>query len=260
VRSENELFNRAEIRDVIAYLRLAYSPADSPALARVINTPPRRLRHVEQALRRLPVPVAELPGWAHKRGGPPARRRVEELLALVNRLHAEAEGCTPSQVLGQVLDRTGYDVWVAGSLHADRRLASLQEFGRVLEGSAALDLGTWLADLHLGELDSTAADQAGAVALSTVHGAKGQEWPVVFLLGVEDGLLPMVARFAADQSLDDEERRLVYVAVSRPQVLLYLTYCLSRRPVVDGETGLPERRRLSRYLYTLPANVVERVA
>ena len=80
VRADADLFGRPEVRDLVAYLRLAHSPTDGPALARIINTPPRRLRLVEQALRRRPVAAADLPRWAQKRGGPPARRAVETLL------------------------------------------------------------------------------------------------------------------------------------------------------------------------------------
>jgi DNA helicase II / ATP-dependent DNA helicase PcrA len=137
----------------------------------------------------------------------------------------------------------------------------LDALGRLLATSGAPDLGTWLADLHqLGEAAGALPDQAGAVMVSTIHRAKGLEWPVVFLTGAEDGLLPLGAGAGQETASDEAERRLAYVAVSRPQVLLYVTYCRTRRPVQDGELGPPERRRPSRYLYTLPPAVVERVA
>jgi len=259
VRADSALLERPEVRDVIAYLRLAHSPADGPALARIVDTPPRRLRPIEQALRRAPVPTTELPDWAQRRGGPPARRRVEELLALVEDLHQHAQGRPPAEVLALVLDRTRYQTWAATIAGGETRLASLDALGRLLATSGA-DLGTWLADLHLGDVDTRAPDQNGAVIVSTVHRSKGLEWPVVFLVGVEDGLLPLGANAGQETASDEEERRLAYVAVSRPQVLLYVTYCRTRRPLQDGELGPPERRRPSRYLYSLPPTVVERVA
>src|SRR6266542_3307623 len=108
VRSDADLFGQPAVRDVVAYLRLAHCPMDGPALARVVNVPPRRLRDVEQALRKRPVPVPELPVWAHKRGGPTARRSVEQLLGLLDELQQATRQCQPAQALGIVLERTGY--------------------------------------------------------------------------------------------------------------------------------------------------------
>ena len=115
---------------------------------------------------------------------------------------------------------------------------------------------TWLVDLHLGEADTE--PDPNAVALLTVHGAKGREWPVVFVVGVEEGLMPHVRppRSGEPEPDDAEERRLTYVALSRCQVQLYLTYCRSRRPLINGELGRPEPRRPSRYLRALPPDLV----
>jgi DNA helicase II / ATP-dependent DNA helicase PcrA len=128
----------------------------------------------------------------------------------------------------------------------------------LLEQTVAPDLGTWLIDLHLGETDSLPNDNA--VNLLTVHGSKGREWPIVFVCGVEEGLMPHL-RFGGEAEHDDaEERRLTYVALSRCQVQLYLTYCRARRPVVRGQPGRPETRHPSRYLRALPAPLIEPVA
>jgi superfamily I DNA/RNA helicase len=111
--------------------------------------------------------------------------------------------------------------------------------------------------LQLGEAEPEPDQQA--VALLTVHGAKGREWPVVFVVGVEEGLLPHArpGRPGEPAPDDAEERRLTYVALSRCQVQLYLTYCRARRPTRDGEMARPEPRRPSRYLRALPAELVE---
>jgi DNA helicase-2/ATP-dependent DNA helicase PcrA len=252
VRADSALLERPEVRDVVAYLRLAHSPSDVLALARIIDTPPRRLRAIEQALRRTPVPTAELPGWAQRRGGPRARQRVEQLLALIHELHGETQDRAPASALALVLERTGYRAWTGNGSGGEARLASLDAFGRLLAASSAPNLGVWLADLYLEDATGPAPDQAGAVTVSTIHRAKGLEWPVVFLLGVEDGLLPLDAAAGRQVTSDEEERRLAYVAVSRPQVLLYLTYCRTRRPIQDGEIRPSERRRASRYLCALP--------
>lgn len=258
MRPEQDLFTRAEIGDMLAYLRLAHNLTDVPALARILDTPPRRLRAVERAFRKKPVPVAELPDYAQKRGGTSARAAVETLFALLEELHGAAEDQAPVKVLEAALDCTGYAVWLAAQSDGPARLQQVELLHASLEQTAAPDLATWLTDLHLGESDPVPNDNA--VNLLTVHGSKGREWPVVFVVGVEEGLLPHL-RFGGEAEPDDaEERRLTYVALSRCQVQLYLTYCRARRPLVGGQPGRPEARRPSRYLRALPAPLMEPVA
>ena len=256
LRAELDLFRRPEIRDLLAYFRLAHNPGDAPALARILDTPPRRLRAVERAFRRRPVPIDELPDYAHKRGGPPARQAVEALLQLLAELRTANEGGSPVQVFQDVLERTGYLAWLAQQRDGAARLEQVGRLHTLLEHATAPDLATWLADLHLGEAEPAADQQA--VALLTAHGSKGREWPVVFICGLEEGLLPHVrsARPGEREPDDGEERRLAYVALSRCQVQLYLTYCRTRRGTVDGEPGRPEPRRPSRYLRVLPAELI----
>jgi DNA helicase II / ATP-dependent DNA helicase PcrA len=260
LRVEVDLFARAEIRDLLAYLRLAHNPGDGPALARILDTPPRRLRAVERAFRRRPVPVAELPGYAQRRGGQATRAAVEALFTLLTDLHTASQDLPPVRVLEAVLQRTGYTAWLVGQADGPARLQHVEHLHALLEHSTAPDLATWLADLHLGEADPE-PDQH-AVALLTVHRSKGREWPVVFVVGTEEGLLPHVRpQGPGEPEPDDaEERRLTYVALSRCQVQLYLTYCRTRRPMIGGEPGRPEPRRPSRYLRELPPDLVERAA
>jgi DNA helicase-2/ATP-dependent DNA helicase PcrA len=256
LRAEVDLFARSEIRDLLAYLRLAHNPGDAAALARILDTPPRRLRTIERAFRRHPVSAADLAGYAHKVGGQPARLAVEALLALLMDLHALVESRTPVQVLEAVLDRTAYAVWLSSQRDGPGRLQHVEHLHALLLRATAPDLATWLVDLNLGEAD--AEPDQDAVALLTVHGAKGREWPVVFVSGIEEGLLPHVrpARPGEPEPDDAEERRLTYVALSRCQVQLYLTYCRTRRPSVDGEMGKPVPRQPSRYLRALPSDLV----
>jgi DNA helicase-2/ATP-dependent DNA helicase PcrA len=178
------------------------------------------------------------------------------LLALLMDLHALVESRTPVQVLEAVLDRTAYAVWLSSQRDGPARLQHVEHLHALLLHATAPDLATWLLDLNLGEAD-VEPDQ-DAVALLTVHGAKGREWPVVFVSGIEEGLLPHVrpARPGEPEPDDAEERRLTYVALSRCQVQLYLTYCRTRRPSVDGEMGKPVPRQPSRYLRALPSDLV----
>lgn len=261
VRSDADLFAQPEVRDVVAYLRLAHSPTDGPALTRIVNVPPRRLRAIEQALRKRAVPVPELPVWAQKRGGPTARRSVEELLAMLDELQCATRQCRPAQALGIVLERTAYQGWLETQKDGPAKLHHLEELQSVMESSPAPDLATWLIDMHLGEVDGPAFGGTQATLLSTIHGAKGGEWPVVFVIGCEEGLLPHGRPTPAGQPTraDDEERRLAYVAFSRAQVLLYLVYSQARRLPSEAGVGRLEPRHPSRFLITLPPQLIERV-
>jgi DNA helicase-2/ATP-dependent DNA helicase PcrA len=261
LRTELDLLACAEVKDLLAYLRLAHSPADSPALARILNTPPRRLRSIEHAFRSQPVPVAHLPAWAAKRGGTPASAAVEKLLALLDEIHGLGASMRPEAVLDLVLDQTGYGEWMAGQASRRGHLDHVQVLRDLLANSEAPDLATWLADLHLGDVEASPADTA-AVPLLTIHGSKGREWPVVFICGLEEGLLPL-GRTAPDRAgIDerDEERRLAYVALSRSQVQVYLTWCRARTRDADGPEPRRELRQPSRFVRALPPELVQAVA
>jgi DNA helicase-2/ATP-dependent DNA helicase PcrA len=215
---------------------------------------------VERAFRRKPVPLDQLADAAAGRGGGSASEAVKGLIAMLDDLHVKAQDKRPIDALQLVLEHTRYAVWLANQQEGAARLQNLENLHALLEQSAAPDIGTWLADLHLGEADG--APDEKSVCLLTVHAAKGREWPVVFVAGVEEGLLPHVRTPLSGQPEpdDDEERRLTYVALSRCQVLLYLTYCRTRRPIIDGQPGRPEPQQPSRYLRGLPTSMIARVA
>ena len=92
-----------------------------------------------------------------------------------------------------IVDRTGYATWLVSQKEGAMRLDHLKEMERVMESSPAADLATWLVDMHLGETQGVTDADARAVTLSTIHSAKGGEWPVVFVTGLEEGLLPHTA-------------------------------------------------------------------
>jgi DNA helicase II / ATP-dependent DNA helicase PcrA len=260
LRSEADLFACPEVRDLVAYLRLVQSPRDEPALARILNTPPRRLRAVEQAFRKQPVPITELPEWAHRRAGAAARAAVERLLALLDDIHSASRSSRPSEALELVLDRTGYATWLTSTERGRGHLEHVECLRGLLAASEAPDLATWLADLHLDETEAAAADD-GAVPLLTIHASKGREWPVVFIAGWEEGLMPFGrAPSGPDEASDNEERRLAYVALSRSQVQVYLTWCRSRWRGAEGQNGRREFRQPSRYLRALPSELVHPAA
>ena len=233
---------------------------DVAALARVINVPPRRLAAIEQAFRKRPVPVAELPAWAQRRGGPHARRTLEEFLMMLNELHQSTRDRRPVEALEMVLERTGYVAWLSNQKEGQSGIKRVQDLYEVMANSHAPDLATWLIDMHLGDVESSTAQTSNAVVLSTIHAAKGNEWPVVFVVGFEDGLIPHIRPVGESHAGEDEERRLAYVAFSRSQVLLYLVHCQVRRIQGDGPHGRLEPRRVSRFLSSLPPQLLERIA
>jgi len=173
MRAELDLLACAEVKDLLAYLRLAHSPIDSPTLARVLNTPPRRLRSIEHAFRTQPVPIDELPEYASRRDGAPARAAVESFMAMLDEIHSLAVSMRPEQVLELELHRTGFLDWMAGQANRRTHLDHVRALRDLLAASDAPDLGTWLADLHLGEVEAGAPDSA-AVPLLTIHASKGR--------------------------------------------------------------------------------------
>ena len=176
------------------------------------------------------------------------------LLALIEEIHAASQSSRPSEALELVLNRTGYGSWLASSERGRGHLEHVDGLRGLLAASEAPDLATWLADLHLDEAEAAAADDR-AVPLLTIHASKGREWPVVFIAGFEEGLLPF-GHARSDQDGDDEERRLAYVALSRSQVQVYLTWCRSRWRGTDGREGHRELRQPSRYLRALPPDLM----
>src|SRR5262249_1697275 len=153
----------------------------------------------------------------------------------LDEIHSTAVNMRPEQVLDLVLDRTGFADWMAGQASRSTHFEHVRALRDLLAASDAPDLGTWLADLHLGEVDAGPSDSA-AVPLLTIHASKGREWPVVFIAGWEEGLLPFgrSAATGGDQDDRDEERRLAYVALSRSQVQVYVTWCRTRLTNSDG--------------------------
>ncbi len=255
VLGRGDLFARHEVRDAIAYLRLAHDPADPSALARIANTPPRRLGRLAERLRDRPLPPEEFLTLARSYG-PTAANSAISLLALVDDLHDRSTALTLVQMLDLVLERSGYATWLAGQPDASTGLAHLAML-RTLAEQAEEELGAWLADLQLGEEVAPGPD-ARKVLLTTIHGAKGGEWRVVFVVGVEEGLLPHPRALLLKETESaglQEELRVAYVAVTRPRERLYLTCCRTRRLGEHSELCRP-----SRFLRGLPAHLIQRAA
>jgi DNA helicase II / ATP-dependent DNA helicase PcrA len=253
LRGHSDLLAHREVRDALAYLRLAHNPADVAALARVANVPPRGLGRITERLRENPVSLTELVVLARSQGAR-ARQGVDRLRAIVDELHARSTELPPPLLLDFALAKSGYRDWLDGQHDSIGRLAHLATLRELTERSSGL--AALLGDLQLDDGDSGSADDAERVVLSTIHGAKGGEWRVVFVVGLEEGLLPhhrALADPANRDALVEDELRVAYVAITRPRERLYLTCCTTRR-----RGAWVEPRRPSRFLRGLP--LVERAA
>jgi DNA helicase-2/ATP-dependent DNA helicase PcrA len=260
VRGSGDLFTRREVQDAVAYLRLAHDPRDVAALARIVNAPPRRLGRIAGPLRKHPVSSVELPAVA-SRFGQAVRARAEALVALISDLHQQSASLDLATLLDLALDRSGYRDWVGQQPDCAIRVANLAVL-RSLAERAPEDLGTWLAELQLDEGTPEVPDDHDRVLLTTIHGAKGREWRVVFVVGMEEGLLPHGRAVLASPARDgmdgpsaecgiEEELRVAYVAVTRPRERLYLSWCRARR---RGDRV--DQRAPSRFLQNVPPTLL----
>ena len=261
-------YERREVRDALAYLRVVANPEDSVSLRRVLNVPRRGIgdrseamveAHAQrtrttfwQALRS----AADAPGLAAR-----ALTSIEEFVGLLDEVRAAADaGAPPAEVLEQVLDRTGY---LASLEESDdpqdgTRLDNIRELVAVArEYSEAAPDGTLVGFLERVSLVADAddipegEDHGGLVTLMTLHTAKGLEFPVVFLTGMEDGVFPHQRSLSDPQELS-EERRLAYVGVTRARERLYLS-----RAGVRSAWGAPAHNPPSRFLEEIPASLVD---
>ncbi|HEX8351337.1 MAG TPA: UvrD-helicase domain-containing protein, partial [Pyrinomonadaceae bacterium] len=256
-------YERAEVRDVVSYLKLALNPHDSVALMRVVNTPTRglgkqTLDELDRRAKDYGVSLWEAIGIITEQGeglSPRAVSALRKFQSIVEGLVSHAQKESASEVVKAAILDTGYaDALKAeNSDEAESRLENLQELV-----NAAVDYdqeeGGGLRDfIDAAALVSDTDQYKGdaPVTLMTMHSAKGLEFPVVFIVGMEDGLFPH-SRAAADQAEMEEERRLCYVAITRAERFLYLSHAMRRR--VYGEEMAAEP---SQFLNEMPLDSVE---
>jgi DNA helicase-2/ATP-dependent DNA helicase PcrA len=257
-------YERREVRDLLAYLRALVNPADTVSERRILNVPRRGIGDraeacIEALAARERIPFAAALERAHDAPGinPRSAKSVTEfttLMAELRELVAAGEG--PSAVLEKTLERTGYlaELEAEPGVEAEGRVDNLKELIGVArefeerlpdEGVATfLEQVSLVADVD--ELDQS----AGVVTLMTLHNAKGLEFPVVFLTGLEDGVFPHL-RSLSDGGELEEERRLAYVGITRARQRLYLS-----RAVVRSMWGRTSPNPASRFLEEIPDELV----
>ena len=256
-------YQRAEIKDALSYLKVLSSPHDSVSLLRVINTPARgigksTIEQIEQyALEH------ELSVWSaigrlldEKLFPPRAEAALQAFRNMIQELAAMLATAKVSDVLEEILRRTGYTKMLEGDKdpESESRLANLNEL--INAASEAGERGEGVAEFldHAALVaDSDNLDERAPVSLLTLHNAKGLEFPIVFLAGMEEGLFPHMRSLDSKAAME-EERRLCYVGMTRAEKRLFLTSARYRRRWGGGET---EASIPSRFLSEVPEALVQ---
>ncbi|MDU8943082.1 ATP-dependent helicase [Ovoidimarina sediminis] len=254
-------YERMEIRDAMAYFRLAVSPDDDLAFERIVNTPKRGLGdkaqgRIQQAARANGVSLVEGARLlvASKDLGGKGGAELAKLVDGIDRWHAQVRAGTGSHIelAEQILDESGYtEMWQNDKTpEAPGRLENLKELVKALE--AFENLQGFLEHVSL-IMDNETGDTEEKVTIMTLHAAKGLEFPSVFLPGWEDGLFP------SQRSMDEtglkgleEERRLAYVGITRAEEVCTISFAANRRVYGQWQSALP-----SRFIDELPAGHVE---
>jgi DNA helicase-2/ATP-dependent DNA helicase PcrA len=260
VRGGPAFFDRAEVRDVLAWLKVCAAPHDDVSLARIADVPPRGIGDV--SLGRLGewaaasrVPLFRAMGRASEVPGLPrgAAERMAELAAQVERLRAGFRGGRLAEAARALVEEIGLLDHVRRSVRSAeagaRKVEAVEGVIRSLEAWEQRErrpgLDAFLQRLALDSRDEEPDESAG-VTLMTLHGAKGLEFPVVFLVGCEEDLLPVAGIQGEARDLE-EERRLAYVGITRAREVLWLTRARAR-----ARRGKVDPRTPSRFLADLP--------
>ena len=254
-------YERAEIKDLVAYLQVLDNPADAVSLLRIANRPRRGIG--DTSLSRLVtyadgqgITLYEALGRAEEAGlGTAAVRAVTGFKGLMDSLSAQAQDQSVAQVVENVIGRSGY----REALEAERtiealgRLENMQELvgvgGEYDAGEGERSLSGFLQEISLYSDQDALRGEQSLVTLMTIHNAKGLEFRAVFLIGMEEGIFPH-ARSIEEQGIE-EERRLAYVGMTRAMERLTLTHAMARSLYGRRDYNLP-----SRFLDELPGSVV----
>ena len=256
-----KFYSRKEIRDIIAYLNVLANPADNISFERIVNEPKRgiglgSLEKIRDFANLQEMSLLEasanilLSGIKGK-----AAQAAEDLAGIFYRLREQLDELSLTELVEALLDQTGYMTALAiqATLEANARIENIQEFLSVTksfdekeaeeEETGLEKLSRFLNDLALISDTDDGDSEAAEVTLMTLHAAKGLEFPVVFLIGMEENVFPLV-RATDDESDLEEERRLAYVGITRAEKTLYLTNANSR--LLYGRTNYNQPSRFIR--------------
>jgi DNA helicase-2/ATP-dependent DNA helicase PcrA len=263
-------YDRKEIKDLIAYLRLLDNPSDDVSLQRIINVPKRGIGSVtlsalqEAAAQRdssmLDI-ISDLEDYGVLSGR--TAGRVKEFGELISDLKAEKGSRTLTDFISDLLQKTGYlnALEKENSIDSEGRLENIQEFVSAArefennnpEGSLTDFLENIALVSDIDRMEEDPGEGKSSVSMMTLHSAKGLEFPIVFLVGLEEGLFPHSRSMDSEEELE-EERRLCYVGITRAKDRLYLTHTAQRTLY-----GTPNLNMPSRFLKEIPEELTEKV-
>jgi len=271
-----KFYERMEIKDIIAYMKLALNPNDDLAFKRVVNVPTRGIGkttvdRVEEIGIQKSMSLIEAAAWAidHRELNAAATRKLREFLLLLQRLRTKvpttkdglkSDGRTLTDFYHAILDETGYvqRLREENTPEAVARIENLEEFDNSIskfqqERGSDATLQSFLEEMALVQDADQIEEGEDSVTLMTLHISKGLEYPIVFMVGLEEGLFPS-GRAVEDQDpfALEEERRLCYVGMTRAEKKLFITYARSRK-VWGSEQFNP----VSRFLKEIPKELTQ---
>lgn len=257
-----KFYERKEIKDIISYLRLIQNPFDNLSLKRIINEPKRgigktSLDKIEQMSDEIGISMYEIIKDSDQYGLNRVFLNSREFVNCIEELRAKKDDLKLSELIKETLKKTGYTKALENenTIEAENRIENLDEFLTVAiefeEESAENHLSDFLEGITLSSDIDNMEETEETVTLMTLHSAKGLEFPVVFLVGMEEGIFPGYKSISEPQELE-EERRLCYIGITRAKENLYLT-CSKQRTIFGSTSCNP----VSRFLKEIPSDLLD---
>ncbi len=257
-----KFYERKEIKDIISYLRLIYNFSDNISLRRIINEPKRgigrtSIDNISEISEKTGLSMFDVIKHADEYGLNRVKANADEFIKTIEELRGKIEDLSISELIKETLNKTGYvkALEQENTTEAETRIQNLEEFLTVAiefeEEEAENTLADFLEGITLSSDIDGIEDSEDSVTLMTLHSAKGLEFPVVFLVGMEEGIFPGNKSIGEPKELE-EERRLFYVGITRAKRYLYLT-CAKKRTIF----GSTSYNQISRFINEIPTDLLD---